>query len=463
MVALAVVLVVLVIGSLIFHFASQHYGWYFTDVASNWGTIDTTVDITFWVCGIVFVAVNLFTAYCVWRFRARPGNKAHYEPESAKLEIALTAFTAVGVALMLTPGLFVWADFVQVPEDAATVEVVGKQWHWSFRLPGADNELGASDVRHMSVDNPLGVDPSDPAGQDDIIIASPILHLPLDQPVRTLLRSTDVLHNFTVTQFRVKMDLVPGLVTYQWFTPTVAGTYEILCEELCGTGHFAMRGKVVVDEPAAYQAWLANQPTFAQTQARPVGNAAAGQTTYGFCTACHGSQGEGNAQEGINAPKIAGLDSWYIRRQLVAYQTGVRASPLDENGQPRDPLGTRMPPMAQLVADPATRENVLAYIAALPNNPPTPTLSGDLERGRALYFTCSTCHGAEGQGRWGTNAPRLAGMSDWYLERQLRLFKSGLRGGHPDDIYGDQMNLVANVLVGENAIRDVVAYINTLR
>ena len=115
---------------------------------------------------------------------------------------------------MLTPGLFVWADFVQVPDDAATVEAVGKQWHWSFRLPGADNELGASDVRHMSVDNPLGVDPEDPTGQDDIIIASPILHLPLNQSVRTLLRSTDVLHNFTVPQFRVKMDLVPGLVTY---------------------------------------------------------------------------------------------------------------------------------------------------------------------------------------------------------------------------------------------------------
>ena len=90
------------------------------------------------------------------------------------------------------------------------------------------------------------------------------------------------------------MDLVPGLVTYLWFTPTVAGTYEILCEELCGTGHFAMRGKVVVDEPAAYQAWLANQPTFAQTQARPVGNATAGQANYAVCSACHGPQGEGN-------------------------------------------------------------------------------------------------------------------------------------------------------------------------
>jgi cytochrome c oxidase subunit 2 len=455
MVALAVVIVLLVIGSLIFHFASP---WYFTPLASNWSTIDFTVDVTFWVCGIVFVAVNLFTAYCVWRFRARAGNKAHYEPESTKLEIVLTAFTTVGVAAMLTPGLFVWAEFVQVPDDAATIEAVGKQWHWSFRLPGADNQLGASDVRHMSVDNPLGVDPADSAGQDDIIIAGPILHLPVDQSARMLLRSADVLHNFTVPQFRVKMDLVPGLVTYQWFTPTVPGTYEILCEELCGTGHFAMRGKVVVDEPAAYQAWLANQPTFAQTQARPVGNATAGQAMYAVCSACHGAQGEGNPQEGINAPKLAGLEAWYLRRQLLNYQTGVRGT------TPGDDLGARMVPMANVVVDPTTRENVLAYIATLPDNPAPDTVSGgDVDRGQALYSTCSTCHGTEGQGRWGTNAPRLAGMSDWYLERQLTNFKSGLRGGHPDDIYGDQMNLVANVLVGENAIKDVVSYINTLR
>jgi cytochrome c oxidase subunit 2 len=455
MVALAVVIVLLVVGSLIFHFASQSLGWYFTPLASNWDTIDLTVDITFWVCGIVFVAVNLFTAYCVWRFRARPGNKAHYEPESAKLEVALTVFTAIGVAAMLTPGLFVWADFVRVPENAATVEALGKQWNWSFRLPGRDNELGASDVRHLSVDNPLGVDPADPAGQDDVIIAGPILHLPTGQPIHMLLRSTDVLHNFTVPQFRVKMDLVPGLVTYQWFTPTAPGTYEILCEELCGTGHFAMRGKVVVDEPAAYEAWLANQPTFAATQALPEGNAAAGAATYAICAACHGAQGEGNQQ--LNAPKLAGVESWYARRQLIHFQTGIRGT------APGDQFGPQMVPMSQVVVDPTTRENVLAYIDTLPDNPVPDTVTGDVERGRALYFTCGTCHGYEGQGRWATNAPRLAEMSDWYLERQLQYFKEGVRGGHPDDIYGDQMNLVAGVLVGENAIRDVVAYINTLR
>ena len=115
-------------------------------------------------------------------------------------------------------------------------------------MPGADNQFGAVDVRHMSVDNPLGIDPADPKGQDDIVIASPIVHLAKDQPVKALLRSTDVLHDFAVAQFRVKMDLVPGMLTYQWFTPMVPGTYEILCEELCGAGHFAMRGKVVVDK-----------------------------------------------------------------------------------------------------------------------------------------------------------------------------------------------------------------------
>jgi cytochrome c oxidase subunit 2 len=460
MVALAVVIVLLVIGSLIFHFASP---WYFTPLASNWDTIDFTVDVTFWVCGIVFVAVNVFTAYCVWRFRHRKGNAAHYEPESKKLEIILTAVTTVGVAAMLTPGLFVWGEFVTVPEDATNFEAVGKQWHWSFRLPGADGQLGNSEVRYMGVDNPLGIDPEDPTGQDDIIIANPTMHLPVDRPVRALLRSTDVLHDFAVPQFRVKMDLVPGLVTYQWFTPTVPGTYEILCEELCGTGHFAMRGKIVVDEPAAYQAWLGRQQTFAQTQARPVGNATAGAANYAVCSACHGPQGQGvppvaGQDPGANnGPKLAGLDDWYIRRQLQHYQTGVRGT------TPGDLFGVTMGPMSQTVSDPTARENVLAYINTLPDTPAPPTITGDVERGAKLWETCTVCHGANGEGRWGTNAPSLAGMTDWYLERQLHYFKDRVRGGHPEDIYGDQMNLVSTVFVREESIRDVVAYINTLR
>jgi len=453
MVALAVVIVLLVIGSLIFHVASP---WYFTPIASNWSTIDFTVDVTFWVCGIVFVAVNLFTAYCVWRFRARKGKagQAHYEPESKKLEITLTVVTAVGIAAMLTPGLFVWGNFVTVPQDAKQFEAVGKQWHWSYRLPGADSKFGRSDVRYMSVDNPLGIDPDDPAGKDDVVVADPTFHLLVNQPINVLLRSTDVLHDFAVPQFRVKMDLVPGLVTYQWFTPTQVGKYEMLCEELCGVGHFAMRGRMVVDEKADYEKWLATQPTFADTQARPVGNATAGAANYAVCSACHGPNGEGNQQ--LNAPKLAGLNDWYTRRQLLNYQHGVRGT------TPGDTFGVQMAPMSQTVADPATRENVLAHINTLPDNPAPPTITGDVEHGRRLFETCQLCHGDRGEGRWGTNAPKLAGMSDWYLVRQLEYFRKRVRGAHELDIYGDQMNMIANSLVGENAVNDVVAYINTL-
>jgi len=454
-VALAVVLFLLVVGSLVFHFMSP---WYFTEIASNWTLIDTTVDITFIVCGIVFVLINLFTAYCVVKFRHKPGHRAHYEPESTKLEVWLTVGTSIGVALMLAPGLIAWGDFVRVPEGAMQVEALGKQWHWSYRFPGEDGEFGNTDIRQMTPDNPLGVDVDDPAGQDDILVTAPVLHLPLDQPAHILLRSTDVLHNFTVPQFRVKMDLVPGMVTYQWLTPTVAGTYEVLCEELCGIGHFAMRSRVVVEPEADFEAWLDAQPTFAETQDRPAGDPerGAGPTNYGICTACHGAGGEGNQL--VNAPKLAGQEPWYIRRQLANYRNGLRGT--------EDNVAMQMAAMAGIVSTPGAIEDLIAYIGTLPDEPPEPTFTGNVERGRDLYETCAQCHGDEGQGNWNSNAPRLAGMSDWYLARQLNLFRAEnreqRRGGHPDDIYGDQMYMMANLLRDETAINDVVAYINTL-
>jgi cytochrome c oxidase subunit 2 len=452
-VVLAVVIILLVVGSIVFHFASP---WYFTEIASDWGLIDTTVDITFWVTGIVFVLVNLFTAYCILKFRHKPGHKAHYEPESHKLEMILTVVTAIGVAAMLAPGLIAWGDFVKVPEDALRVEALGKQWSWSYRFPGADGQFGNANVRVMSPDNPMGVDPNDPAGQDDIIVSQPILHLPQGQASHVLLRSTDVLHNFTVPQFRVKMDLVPGMVTYQWFTPTVPGTYEVLCEELCGVGHFAMRSKVVVDTPAAFDTWLDAQPTFAETQQRPQGNAAAGAANYAVCLACHGPNGAGNQQQ--NAPKIAGQEAWYLRRQIENFRAGRRGT--------EDAIATTMSAMAAVLATPQTVENVLAHIATLPDEPTEHTIAGDAERGRRLYQTCGLCHGADGQGNWNANAPRLAGMNDWYLARQLKLFRAedrdARRGGHPDEVYGDQMYMMAGLLRDDTAINDVIAYINTL-
>ena len=257
----AAILVIVIIGSVVFHFLSP---WWWTEIASNWGYIDNAILITFWITGFVFVAVLLFMTYCVLKFRHQEGRRAAYEPENKKLEWWLTGITTVGIVAMLTPGLFVWDDFINVPEDAAEIEVLGKQWDWAYRLPGEDGILGKSDPQLIDFDNPLGIDPSDPNGRDDVMVEFADIHLPIDQPVKVLLRSIDVLHNFYVPEFRAKMDMVPGTVTYFWLTPTRTGRFDILCFELCGTGHYTMRGNVVVDSQDDYQVWLSEQITYEQ-------------------------------------------------------------------------------------------------------------------------------------------------------------------------------------------------------
>lgn len=448
---LAVVLILLVVGSLVFHFLSP---WTFTPLASNWGQIDFTIDITFVVTGIVFVAVNLFMAWCVIRYRARAGHKAHYDPENQKLEWILTIVTTIGVAAMLAPGLWVWAKFVNVPENAQEIEAIGQQWHWSYRLPGEDGEFGTVHSRLVSVDNPFGMDPDDPNGQDDVLVASPEIHIPLGQPVKINLRSKDVLHNFTVAQFRVKMDLVPGMETYMWLTPTVTGRYEVLCEELCGIAHFAMRGAVIVDDEADYQSWLASTSTFAETQAVAAGNADIGRAQYAVCAACHGQQGEGI--EALNGPKLSGQSEWYLRNQIHAYKNGLRGT--NEN----DIYGRQMAPMAMTLANDAALNNVISYIQTLPDTPAPETIGGNAAAGAKTYEICAYCHGAKGEGIYAMNAPRLTGMTDWYLKRQLSNFRDGVRGAHLQDYYGMQMGFMAQVFRDEQKINDVIAYIHSL-
>lgn len=265
---IALVMVLVVAGSLAFHFLSP---WRATPIASNWGFIDDTMALTFWVTGVGFVAVVLFMAYCLYRFRHEPGRRAAYEPENTRLEMWLGIVTTVAVIALLAPGLLVWGQFITVPPEATDVEAVGVQWNWSFRLPGADGKLGTSDVRLVEGSNSLGVNPADPKGADDLIITNGELHLPVNKPVKVLLRSLDVLHDFYVPQIRAKMDLVPGLVSYLWFTPTKIGEYEILCAAYCGTGHPQMRGRLIVDDEAAYAKWLEAQQTFEQTRKSDAG------------------------------------------------------------------------------------------------------------------------------------------------------------------------------------------------
>ena len=449
--AIAIALVLLVVGTLAFHFLSP---WWFTPIASNWEMMDETVNVTFWVTGIVFVAVNLFLAYAIWRFRHGKAGRVHYEPENRKLEWWLTIVTSVGIAAMLAPGLAVWAKFVTVPEGASVVEVLGQQWNWSYRFPGEDGKLGASDARLITLDNPFGLDPNDPIGRDDVLVASPELHLPLGEPVKLVLRAKDVNHQYAVPQFRVKMDMVPGMITYFWFTPTRVGQYDALCEQLCGMAHFAMRGRVFIDERDRFAAWFAQQPTFARTQAEIRGDPAAGQTAFATCVACHGAEGQGNRD--LNAPKLSGQAGWYLVRQLQDFRRGVRGV------HDQDVYGKQMIAFAAMLKDDAAIRDVVAHIRTLPDQPVDATISGDIERGREHYRTCSSCHGADGKGIWSTHAPRLADMSDWYIARQLQNFRAGIRGSHPSDFYGAQMVEMTRVLKDEQAINDVVNYIHTL-
>ncbi len=209
------------------------------------------------------MAIAGFMVYCVWKYRTTPDRRSEYQREDKKLENRLIWVTTIGICALLAPGLIVYSDFVHVPEDAVEFEAVGEQWKWSYRLPGEDNVFGLTSINYMDDVNGFGIDPNDPNGQDDILIAN-TMHILKDQPVKVNLRSKDVLHDFYVPEFRAKMDLIPGTVTYFWFTPTVAGGYDIACAEYCGIGHFNMRGRIIVDEEADYEEWLASQVTFAE-------------------------------------------------------------------------------------------------------------------------------------------------------------------------------------------------------
>ncbi len=179
------------------------------------------------------------------------------------------------------------------------------------------------------------------------------------------------------------------------------------------------------------------------------------QSAYGICASCHGLQGEGNVA--LNAPRIAGQASWYLRRQLDAYREGRRGA------APGDIYGMQMRSMAMTLAQPAQVDEVLAHLQSLPNVPAEPTIQGDVAAGESAYSICVACHGPQGEGIEQLGGPRLAGQSDWYLVRQIKNYRQGLRGYDPDDLFGMQMKPMAATLADDQAIVDVVAYINSLR
>jgi cytochrome c553 len=182
---------------------------------------------------------------------------------------------------------------------------------------------------------------------------------------------------------------------------------------------------------------------------------AAEKSDLSYCTVCHGAHGNGNPA--IRAPKIAGMESWYLRRQLEAFRDGMRGT------HPDDAAGHEMQPVGIRLRDQAGIDEAIEYVASFKPKTPPITVSGDATRGRNLYTTCESCHGAKGEGNQTLGAPALASRTDWYLVTQLTNYKAGLRGNDPRDINGTQMRAIATTLPDRQSIDDVVAYINTLR
>jgi cytochrome c553 len=176
---------------------------------------------------------------------------------------------------------------------------------------------------------------------------------------------------------------------------------------------------------------------------------------FDYCLLCHGSNASGNY--GIRAPKISGMEPWYLARQLDNFASGARGVPAE------DDAGHEMGPVGMRLRQEGIRDAAVQFIAGLESKRPVPTVNGNLAHGKQLYAGCAACHGARAQGNAALQAPALAGRSDWYLVTQLANYRKGLRGADQRDAYGAQMRAVAAALADDKSLNDVIAYINTLK
>jgi len=180
-----------------------------------------------------------------------------------------------------------------------------------------------------------------------------------------------------------------------------------------------------------------------------------GKELFQTCVPCHGPAGAGRRE--VGAPGIAGMSDWYIQQELHKFVSGARGTNFD------DLEGMHMQPMALSLANDEDLKAVAQYVASLPQPRRITTIGGDAQAGHALYATCIACHGVNGEGNQAMKAPRLAGVKDWYLVGTLKKFKSGVRGTNPADPEDMLMHGMTATLADDQAIQDVVAYIETLK
>jgi cytochrome c oxidase subunit 2 len=226
------------------------------------GEIDQMMSLVHWLMLVLFVGWGSFFVFVLVRFRKGANPTASYVGAKGKLaKSSEVAVALIEVLLLVFYAIPAWAKRVtNFPggSDAVIVRVVGEQFAWNIQYPGKDGKFGRTDPTLVSADNPLGLDRKDPDGKDDITQINN-LNLPADRPVLVHLTSKDVIHSFGVYELRVKQDAVPGLEMPVWFVPTLAGQYEITCSQLCGLGHYRMRGFVNVQSAADYDKWMADQ------------------------------------------------------------------------------------------------------------------------------------------------------------------------------------------------------------
>lgn len=243
--------------------------------------IDTMIWITLAITFFVFVLTQIALFYFAWKYQEKEGRKAYFFPHNNRLELIWTVIPAITLTVLVGFGLYYWFEITgEAPENAHVVEVTGSQFKWEYRYPGADNKLGKKYYREINPlqNNPLGQVWSDPANHDDIV-TSQELHLVVGKPVKMIIYAKDVIHDVGLAHFRMKMDAVPGMPTTMWFTPKFTTkemkqkygdefTYEISCDQMCGSGHYSMRGTIIVETQAEFDEYMAKQkPQYALVNA----------------------------------------------------------------------------------------------------------------------------------------------------------------------------------------------------
>ena len=224
--------------------------------------VDHMTILVHWLMLVLFIGWGFFFLFVLFRFRKGANPRASYTGAHGKFAKSTEVGVAViEIGLLVFYAIPAWATRVKAfpaESQAVVVKVVAEQFAWNVQYPGPDGKFGRTDIKLVSADNPLGLDRSDPNAKDDITTINQ-LNLPVDQPVLVHLSSKDVIHSFGLYEMRVKQDAIPGMTIPVWFIPNRFGEYEIACSQLCGLGHFRMRGFVTIQSAADYKKWYDDQ------------------------------------------------------------------------------------------------------------------------------------------------------------------------------------------------------------